>query len=293
MYYRQASSSVYVTESARPGVVATLNMPSYFSWYSTFATAHLMYTGSISFSLRARYIDFSDASMEMYYYNSVSTFLHLLAYTTNATYLVWSKPVSGLVSMPRGVFDFGSTVTLTRLQFTSTSTSFSQNMMNGLVTLLDASARVETSVPVNTTLPPPQATSIGTISVNSSTVKIYLPDYFTDSTGQGLTYALDFGDPSGSRYIAGSYLYIAGKQRGISYTVGVVATDVYSRQESSSVYVIESARTGATGTLSVQVGFLSNAAFDLTYMGMPTFSIRARYMDFSDTTGYVDRKSVV
>jgi hypothetical protein len=105
--------------------------------------------------------------------------------------------------------------------------------------------------------PNPSSTSMGsTSSLTNNTVQYTLSNYFTDSTGTGLTYTLT-ANPQSSASISNGVLSVTGNYRSTSYTVTVQATNGYSKSTTSSLTVNEatpsapiSSSMGSTSSLT-------------------------------------------
>ena len=165
VYRRTAWSNVNVMESARPEATGSLYLNGLFS-RNSYYYIDCMYMGMSSFSLQARYIDFTDVTATINVYTNVAT-QKILAYTTNGTYVLWSSTSTGQITYPRQIFDLGSTVTVTSVQMTTSYYSY-YDSFKGYVVLLDASAEVASSQPVQRIAPPgTDAASARRVSVSN------------------------------------------------------------------------------------------------------------------------------
>ena len=102
---------------------------------------------------------------------------------------------------------------------------------------------------------PTVSASFGGVSLTNTTPTYWLASYFSDPQGSALSYSITAGNPYGSAYLSGGYLYVPSAYRNTNYTITVTATNIYAKSVSNTMTVYEAAQPVPTfadmGTITI------------------------------------------
>ena len=126
------------------------------------------------------------------------------------------------------------------------------------------------------------ASTLPSQSITNNSISIYLPSYFTEYSGTGLTYSIT-SNPYSNAYISNLYLNVPGANRNTSYYVNISGTNGYQQTATSSTYITEST---PPPTISANPGGQAPTFLNTTYgIYMPNYFNNASSYSVSSPYG--------